>query len=92
MKGVSDLPIMGEALALDEPASRDNMKTYIPLSDNDYTLVDGAAWFTVKKFSIRIHATDEGVIADIFALGREMDESIASTYAYDSEYEESTLS
>jgi hypothetical protein len=63
--------------------------TDIPLTDNDYTLVDEAAWFTVKKFSIRIHATDEGVIADIFALGREMDESIASTYAYDSECEES---
>lgn len=58
------------------------------LTDDDYTLVEGAAWFTVKGFSIRIHSTDEGVIADIFAKGHEMEPCIAGTYAFDSEAEE----
>ena len=58
------------------------------LKDSDYPLVDGAAWFTVKKFSIRIDGTPEGVIAHIFPLGREMGESIASAFAYDGECEE----
>ncbi len=34
------------------------------LRDGDYVLIDGAAWFTVGKFSIRIHQTDEGVVVD----------------------------
>lgn len=55
------------------------------LEDKDYTLAEGAAWLTVKGFSIRIRATDEGVIADIYAKGREDEPCIAGTYAFDHE-------
>ncbi len=57
------------------------------LKDADFELIEGAAWFTVKNFSIRIHSTDEGVIVDVYAKGREMDDFIATTYAFDSETE-----
>jgi hypothetical protein len=58
------------------------------INDDDYKLVEGAAWFTVKGFSIRIHSTDEGVIVDVFANGKEMDSPVASTYAFDHELTE----
>jgi hypothetical protein len=54
------------------------------LKDDDYTLEEGAAWFTVKGFSIRILSTDEGVVVDIYELGNEW-EPLASTYAHDSD-------
>ena len=55
------------------------------LKDDDYTLTEGAAWFTVKGFSIRILSTDEGVVVDIYSEGEEMESPIASTYAFDNE-------
>jgi len=60
------------------------------LVDDDYTLVENAAWFTVKKFAIRIYATNEGVVVDIYKdpLGNAFDEPLASTYAFDDECEE----
>jgi hypothetical protein len=57
------------------------------LKDDDYTLEEGAAWFTVKGFAIRILSTDEGVVVDIWKDGGEMDSPIASTYAHDSDIE-----
>jgi hypothetical protein len=57
------------------------------LKDDDYVLTDGAAWFTVKGFAVRIHSTDEGVIVDIFKNG-EYDDTIATTYAFDHELTE----
>lgn len=36
------------------------------LIDDDYILTEGAAWFGVKGFAIRIHSTDEGVVVDVF--------------------------
>jgi hypothetical protein len=53
------------------------------LKDDDYTLTEGAAWFTVKGFAIRILSTDEGVVVDIYNEGEEMESPIASTYAHD---------
>jgi hypothetical protein len=58
------------------------------LKDDDYTLTEGAAWFTVKSFSIRILSTDEGVVVDIYNEGEEMELPIASTYAFDNEHGE----
>jgi len=58
------------------------------LTDDDYVLVDGAAWLTVGKFSVRVHTTDEGVAVDIYALGHEFPDSLAGTYAYTSDAEE----
>ena len=58
------------------------------LHDKDYTLVDEGMWVTVKGFSIRIHTTDEGVVVDIYANGRENEDAIAATHAFDNELEE----
>lgn len=53
------------------------------LKDDDYTLEEGAAWFTVKGFAIRITSTDSKVEVDIYKEGEEMNAPIASTYAHD---------
>ena len=58
-----------------------------PLTDTDYILTEGAGWFTVKGFAIRIQSTDEGVVVDIFKNG-EYTDTIATTYAFDHEVEE----
>ena len=59
------------------------MKT--SLTDNDYTLSEGAAWIEVKNFAIRIHSTDEGVSVDIYRNGDEMADALATAYAFDNE-------
>jgi hypothetical protein len=58
------------------------------LPDREYVLADGSAWFTAGKFSVRIHLTDEGISADIFALDKEDQGTIASTYAFTAEAED----
>ena len=62
--------------------------TDVDLKEGDYTLVDGYAWFTIKKFSVRVHATDKGVAVDVWVKGKEDEDAIASTYAFDHEFEE----
>ena len=56
-----------------------------PITDHDYMHIEGEIWLSIKQFSIRIYATDEGVVADIFELGRETNGSLGSTYALDGE-------
>lgn len=53
------------------------------LHEGDYLLVDNLAWFTVKGFSVRVAGTEDGVAVDIYGLGREMDDAIASAFAPD---------
>jgi len=60
----------------------------IQLKDTDYILTDGAGWFAVKGFAIRIMSTDEGVVVDVYKNGEEMNSPITSTYAYDAELED----
>ena len=55
------------------------------LPDGDYTLTEGGAWVALKGFAVRIQATDEGVVVDIYTDGKEMNSPIASTYAFDTE-------
>jgi hypothetical protein len=55
------------------------------LKDGDYVLTEGAGWFTVKGFAIRILSTDEGIVVDVYRDGNEMDSPIASTYAFDAD-------
>jgi hypothetical protein len=59
--------------------------------DGDHTLTEGAAWFKVDGFAIRIHRTDEGVVTDIFKDGAELESPIASAYAFSSELEEEDI-
>ena len=58
-------------------------------SPNEYVLRSGeqSVWITVNDFSVYVHRTDEGIIVDIFPLGREVEGSIAAAYAFDSEVE-----
>lgn len=58
------------------------------LPDGDYTLKDGSAWFTVGKASVKVQKTDEGVVADIYPLGKEDGEALASAYVFDTELDE----
>lgn len=55
------------------------------LEDGDYVLINQAGWFTVKGFSVRIHATDEGVAVDVYVNGKETDGPISSAYGLDVE-------
>lgn len=55
------------------------------IKDGDYILKDGKAWLEVKGFAIWVRATDEGVVVDIYKNEDELGESLASTYAFDSE-------
>jgi hypothetical protein len=57
----------------------------IEITDADYILAEGAGWFEVKGFAVRIHSTDEGVAVDIYKNGSEDEDSIASCYAFDSD-------
>ena len=49
----------------------------------DYTLDPDATsvWITVDNISVYIVRTDEGVSVDLYAKGREEDESLAGTWA-----------
>ncbi len=63
------------------------------LKDDDYILSDGAGWFDVDGFAIRIEQTDEGVVVDVYKKGAfpwRVDGSgpITSCYAFYSELEE----
>lgn len=58
------------------------------IKDGDYILKDGKAWLEVKGFAIWVRATDEGVVVDIYKNEDELGESLASTYAFDSETED----
>ena len=53
--------------------------------DGDYVLAEGAAWLEVKNFAIRVFSTDEGVVVDVYKNGDEMNDPIASAYAFDQE-------
>lgn len=58
------------------------------LKDNDYTLTDGSAWFTVKDFyAVRIRATSDGVNVEIYRNNDEMSEPLATATALDADLE-----
>lgn len=57
------------ALALPAPESS--------LSDGDYVLEEGSAWFTVGAASVRIHASEEGVRVAIHPLGSESEPAVS---------------
>lgn len=54
------------------------------MPEDDYEAREGL-WLGIKGFSIRVKPTDEGVSVTIYKRGDEMSDSIAETYAYDSE-------
>lgn len=58
--------------------------------DQDYTLAPDCTgiWLTVKKLSVHVFRTDEGVAVDLYSVGCEMDGAMASAYVFDGEAEE----
>jgi hypothetical protein len=58
--------------------------------ESDYILRDDvpSCWITIGNLSVHPIRTDEGVVVDIYPLGREDLEPIATTFAYFSEAEE----
>jgi len=74
--------------AISKAKGLNNMSKPNQLEDSDYILSQGAAWLEVKNFAIRIHATNEGVVVDIYRNGDEASNAIASAYAFDSELED----
>lgn len=54
----------------------------VELEDGDYLLRDGTAWFTVGRFSVRIHSDSRGVECRVFPLGRESEIQLAECVAY----------
>lgn len=59
------------------------------LAHGDYELTEGSGWFDVKGFTVYIHATDEGVIVDVFDAKElregDIDAVVASCYAFDTD-------
>lgn len=61
------------------------------LVESDYILSEDSAWFMVKdKYSVWVHGTDEGLSVDVYAKGKEDDDSalVASCAALDYEVDE----
>lgn len=58
------------------------------LPDGDYTLTDGAAWFQIGRFAIRLRKTDEGVSCAIYEAGKEDENSLAEANVFENELDE----
>ena len=56
------------------------------LKDDDYILEDGAAWFQVEGFAIRIFHTGDGVRVSVCENGKEYD-TLGEVFVFDSELE-----
>ena len=54
-------------------------------SDYEMSPKARSIWIGVKNLSVHVVKTDEGVVVDIFANGCEMEEPLASAYAFDQE-------
>lgn len=54
-----------------------------PNEEEDWTLAPKHnLWLTVDNFSVHIVRTDEGIVVDVYAKGCEMDDTLATTYAF----------
>lgn len=55
--------------------------------ETDAVVADKAesTWITIKNFSVYVVKTDEGIVVDIYAKGCEDCDTLASTYAFDTE-------
>jgi hypothetical protein len=50
----------------------------IQLVDTDHTLIEGAAWFTVGSFRIRIYTITKGVKIEVYPINKVVDGMLAS--------------
>jgi hypothetical protein len=64
------------------PARKQSLILNKSVSDHtDYILKGRRAWLDVENLTVRVLKTDEGVVVDIWPLGEEFEEPIATTYA-----------
>ena len=61
------------------------MNAQSKLVDDNYTLIDGSAWFTVKNFAIHVCEFKEGVSVEVFKKGEILDELLNCVVAFDGE-------
>ena len=61
------------------------MNAQSKLVDDNYTLIDGSARFTVKNFAIHICEFKEGVFVEIFKNGEEFGAPLNCVFAFDEE-------
>ena len=61
----------------------------VELTGEDYVLPKDqtGVWIRVDNISVWVHRSDEGVVVDLWPHQGEMDEPLASTYAFFSEAE-----
>ena len=57
------------------------------ISENDYEFQSQpngyhSCWITIKNLSVYIVKTDEGIMLEVYPLGREYDEALISTYVF----------
>jgi len=50
------------------------------LIDQDYVLIEGAAWVEVQGFAVRIRATPAGLFVDVYKAGEEMEGALNSLF------------
>jgi len=48
------------------------------LIDQDYVLIEGAAWVEVQGFAVRIRANSSGLAIDVYKSGEEGEDTLAS--------------
>jgi hypothetical protein len=48
------------------------------LIDQDYVLIEGAAWVEVQGFAVRIRANSSGLAVDVYKSGQEGENTLAS--------------
>lgn len=63
------------------------LRPMAPDYNTDYELKQGvtSCWISVGPISVNVRTTDEGVVVNLAARGREHEESIASTYAFNND-------
>ena len=48
-------------------------------------------WVTVGPYSVLLNRTDEGIVIDVYPLGREDGDTVATTWAHDNDLIEEQL-
>lgn len=82
---------MGKSLTANKPAKPSpitagliNGQFVLLTDDKDYVVADEGVWLSVKRFSVRVVKTDEGICCDIYAAGKEDKGCLGSTWVLDS--------
>lgn len=64
-------------------ADKTNLTNLDELPRRDYTMVEGTLWLTLKGFSIWVRHTPLGVAVDVYPVGKEGQDPLATCTVYD---------